>query len=591
MSLQPPAVSPHPGQLFFGRFCLDLGSGKLLSGHRDIVVRAKTHAVLLHLLVNAGRLVTKDELFAAVWPKLAVTDDVLVQSISELREALAPDGEVIIKTLPRRGYRIDVPVRSAQPEAAVHATSPADPRATAVAPSMSLPGDLARIGQAAARGKTSHRANGRAWLVIASAVGLSMGIWSLGSAPWGLFQDGRSAAAVDLRAGRPSVAILPFLGSDGPGVDHYVDGITQDIIAALGRFPALTVMSWNAVRLQRNELAQPRTIARALGVLYQVEGRIHRANDRLLVTAQLVDGAGQVLWSGRFDHAASDVFSLQEKITEEIAGTLAARVAQVEQRRAFDQPTRNLAAYDLMLRARPLLQAPSRADHARARELLRQALDLDPRYAEAHAAFAESFYTDLSMGWAQTPSATLSRAEAHANTALNLDRDQVRARVVLGRIHILQRRYDQARSEFTLATRSNPSDAQALGGLGHLLTWFGEADAAIEMLEKALRLDPQLNAIDRFSLALAYYSKRRYADAIAQAERNLQLARDTHFNRIILAAAYAQRGWTAEVNRFAAELKQVNAALVLNDFGTKFSNPADLEHLRDGLRKAGLVPG
>ena len=120
--------------------------------------------------------------------------------------------------------------------------------------------------------------------------------------------------------------------------------------------------------------------------------------------------------------------------------------------------------------------------------------------------------------------------------------------------------------------------------------WLGQTDAAIEALEQAQRIDPELNAIDRFALSLAYYLKRRYDAAIEQAELNLRETAGANFSRIVLAAAYAQQNRTEDAARVVAMIRRIDPTFDPQEFGTKFLNPVDLEHLRDGLRKAGLCP-
>ena len=321
---------------------------------------------------------------------------------------------------------------------------------------------------------------------------------------------------------KAAIAILPFLNqSDDPARDYFADGVTQDIINALGRFSALTVMSWNAVLPYKGKSTSPGEIGRSLAVRYQVEGSVRHAGDRVRVAAQLVDTDGRVLWSVRFDEALADVFAVQDKITTEIAGALAIRVTEFEQRRVFAKPTESLEAYDLVLQTRPAFQRPTRANNVEARALLRRAIQLDPNYAAAYAALAETYHIAVSWGWAESPTVFLSRAEEMANKALSLNDAEVRARIVLGRIHIFYKRYEQAKAEMDRAIAVNPSDAHGLAGRGNVLMWLGQTDAAIEALELAQRIDPELNAIDRFALSLAYYLKRRYAAAIEQAEINI----------------------------------------------------------------------
>jgi tetratricopeptide (TPR) repeat protein len=244
-----------------------------------------------------------------------------------------------------------------------------------------------------------------------------------------------------------------------------------------------------------------------------------------------------------------------------------------------------------VLRARPALRSPTRADIVAARALLRRAIDLDPNYAAAYAALSETYYVATSMGWAESPIAYLGRAEELAIKALALDPSEVRARVILGRIHIFHQRYAEAETELERAIAINPNDAQSLAGRGNILMWLGRTDQAIAALEQAQRIDPALNTIDRFALSLAYYAAHRYDAAIQQAKLNLSANAGASFSRIVLAAAYAQKDRADEAARVAADIRSLDPTFDPQQFGTKFLNSADLEHLREGLRRAGVAGG
>ena len=580
-------------RLRFDRYVLDLDRGCLLLDGNEIALRPKTFAVLHYLIENVGRLVSKDELFAAVWPNLVVTDDALVQSIGELRRALGDDGSRLIRTIPRRGYRFESDVsvvasigQSSADAAAVSAASQdGDPSPE---PVVNAHHPLTFFTMT----PTGWRIGLFASLILAVVLVAGL-LWSGVASDWKFLNvlgyGDRSTTKGPIIGAKPAIAFLLLVNQgDDSDREYFADGLTQDIINALGRFSALTVMSWNAVFPYKDKPTSPEAIGRDLAVTYLVEGSVRQTGDRVRVSAQLVDTRqGRVLWSGRFDEALADVFALQDKITIQIVSALAIRVAQIEQRRVFAKPTDNLEAYDYVLRARPAFQHPTRANNVEARVLLRRAIELDPNYAAAYAGLAETYHIGVSMGWAESPTAALSRAEELATKALSLDHSEVRARVILARVHILHQRYKQAEAEIERAMAINPNDAQSLAGHGNILVWLGQTDAAIEALEQAQRIDPDLNAIDRFALGLAYYLKRRYDAAIELAELNL---RETAGSRIVLAAAYAQQNRTEDAARIVTEIRRIDPTFDAQEFGTKFLNAVDLERLRDGLRKAGLYP-
>jgi adenylate cyclase len=576
-------------QLSFDRYVLDLSRGCLLLNGNEIRLRPKTFAVLRFLVENAGRLVTKDEIFAAVWPNLAVTDDTLVQSIGELRRELKEDGSRLVKTIPRRGYRFDTSVIG------LTASDDLVPETPALEPVASNSG-AQTSGDIRQSPLSRFTFANRHWpliaalslviLIAASAVLLLRSNQQMLGSPQSAGQTSKPAEP----NARPAIAVLPF-GNQNPNQvsDYFADGLTQDLINALGRFSALTVMSWNAVAPYKSKAANPDDVARSLGVRYQVEGSVLRTGDRVRVSAQLVNSEGQVLWSARFDEAIADLFALQDKITTQIAGVLATRVAQIEQRRALAKPTDNLEAYEYVLRARPALQQPGRAEVVEARTLFRRAIALDPNYAAAYSGLAETYHLATVMGWAESPSETLGRAEELAKKALSLDESDVRAHIILGRVHVFHQQYGHAKAEMERAIAVNPNDAHGLAGRGNILMWLGQTDAAIEALELARRIDPELNVVDRNALSLAYYLKGQYAAAIEEAELNLRRTESANFTRVVLAAAYAQENQADDVARVVAAVHHLDPAFDPQEFGNKLQSPSDLGHLRDGLRKAGLL--
>ena len=336
-------------RLRFDRYVLDLRRGCLLLDDSEIVLRPKTLAVLRFLVENSGRLVSKEQLFAAVWPNIAVTDDVLVQSIGELRRALADDGQRLIKTIHRRGYRFEAVVSA---ESSVNPTPVGDGTATAA-----IDDGIPALRMLNAQKALILIFRGDWRRALAVGLGLAVLIFAAvlltnrsGREP----DAGTQSPKIEEAGAKPAIAILPLVNhSDDASREYFADGLTQDVIHALGRFRGLTVMSWNAVLPFKTKPNSPGEIARKLAVRYQVEGNVRQNGNRVHANTQLVDANGQVLWSASFDEALSDVFALQDAIATQIAGKLASLVTQLELSRIFAKPTGSLEAYDYVLRARP----------------------------------------------------------------------------------------------------------------------------------------------------------------------------------------------------------------------------------------------
>ena len=348
-------------RLRFDGYVLDLDRLCLLLDGVEIALRPKTFAVLHFLAQNPTRLISKEELFAAVWPSLAITDDVLVQSIGELRRALGDNGARLIRTVPRRGYRFE-PVVIAEDLPADGATGspprPASHDVIASSPEQASDGGPPSDPE---RNCPAARSIGSAIpLVLLGIVAAALSLvvaarWELRNVPAPGLHAGTARPAQEAR---PVLAVLPLVDQgDDPAQGYVADGLTQDIINALGRFSAMTVISGERRAAQQGEARDAGTNRWESGGSTIWLRAPWPKRDRVRVIAQLVDTRrGRVLWSARLDEALADVFALQDDIASRIAGALAIHVERVEQRRAFAKPTENLAAYDDVLRARAALQ-------------------------------------------------------------------------------------------------------------------------------------------------------------------------------------------------------------------------------------------
>lgn len=389
---------------------------------------------------------------------------------------------------------------------------------------------------------------------------------------------------------RASIAVLPFVNQSGdPKRDYFSDGITEDIIHALGRFSGLMVMSRNAVQAYKGRPVASADISRELGVRYIAQGSVREADGKLRVAVELSDAEkGTQLWSERYEGAGAEVFEIQDRIVKHIVGALAVNLTRVEQQRVFTKPTESLEAYDLVLRARSLIDRHERSSNREARALLARAEKLAPEYAEVTTALCEAEFARAIYGWIEDATERMRRAEELCRRTL-ASTDQLghaRAHAVLSTIYSHQNKFDEALNHADLAIALNASDSLALNRRGQALLYAGRIEEAISAMETAKRFD--LYATFGLNLAIAYFIAERYREALAQAD--VSLTRIPHHIALnaIRAAALAQLGNADEAARAADQVRRFSPLFDAENFGTRFADPKYTARLQEGLRKAGL---
>jgi len=411
---------------------------------------------------------------------------------------------------------------------------------------------------------------------VVAAAALAAGWWL---APW--TREPAEAAAA-------TIAVLPFSNQSGdPRREYFSDGVTEDIISALGRFSELRVMSHSAVQPYKAAQAPPEQIGRELGVRYLVRGSVRHGEGRVRVGVELSEAAGgALLWSERYDAEGREALEVQDRIARSIAGTLAVRLTRFELERAAAKRTENLEAYDLLLRARELASRYERAPNREARALLARALALEPRYAEAYAWLAEAELQRAIYGWTEAPEEAVRRAEEHARAALAIDEGEARAHAVLGGLYSLTGNYHASLAESERALALNPSDAVSHAMRGGVLLWLGRIEDSIRATETARRYQPRLTGNSVFNLSLAYHLSGRHRDAAALVESYGGGSRAEL--QAIRAAAYAALGEDEKARAAAADARRLDPFFDVGTFGERFSDPALAEKARAGMRKAGF---
>jgi class 3 adenylate cyclase/TolB-like protein len=422
-------------------------------------------------------------------------------------------------------------------------------------------------------------------LILAGALGIWHGIPLLAPAIERLTGASPAVPVTD----RASIAVLPFSNQSGPEEDYFSEGLTEDLISALGRFSNLSVMSWNAVASYRDQALRPEQLAQDLGVRYVVDGSVRRAGDRLRVTTRLSDAErGDLLWSERYDEAIDDVFALQDEITRRIVVTLAIEVTNLEQERASAKPTDNLDAYDYYLRGRQEYRKFDRPANFRAQEMFEKAIELDHSYADAYAALAWTHSKAAELGWTFQPEEALERAFELSQTALRLDPSNVAGHVMLAIIHSYRQNFELALRELERAHELNPNASEYQSDRGWVLLVAGRSADAIESLEEVLRSDPNPKPNAFASLAMAYYFQGRYDDAIVVLEGTIGRHPQHVPLHIALTAAYAEAGRIDDATRAAAELRRLHPFFEVDLYGDMFHDLTERDRIRSSLRKAGL---
>jgi TolB-like protein/Flp pilus assembly protein TadD len=375
---------------------------------------------------------------------------------------------------------------------------------------------------------------------------------------------------------------------EGSG-DYFADGLTEDIISALGRFRDLSVISRGGVFAYKGKNPTPAEVGRDLKVRYVVEGSIRRAPEHVRVAVSLTDTAhSALLWSEKYDTEPKDIFAVQDQITRRISGALAVRVTSLELAKSAAKPPDNLEAYDLVLRGRDLLSRLTRSANAQARGLFERAIELDPNYAPAYVGLGRADVAAVNQGWTQDPSETLERAESLARKAIGLDDLNPGAHALLGNALVQFGDYDRALDELKRAIDLNPSDAESYGGLTGVLLWRGDIQGAIAAGELLAQFQPDLSAGSAFNLATAYVLADRGADAVRVLEQSLDRNRTVLDTNAMLAAAYAEVGRQEEAERQADAVRQRFPGFSREAFGSLMRDPNQREKLRLALKKAGL---
>lgn len=393
---------------------------------------------------------------------------------------------------------------------------------------------------------------------------------------------------------KPSIAVLPFVNMSGDSEQEYfADGITEDIITALSRFRWFFVIARNSTFTYKGKMVGVKQVAQDLCVRYVLEGSVRKAENRVRITAQLIDASiGHHVWADRYDRDLEDIFAVQDEITQSIVTSVSPEFLSAEMQRAQRKDVRDLDAWDYVMRASSYHSRYTKKDVTEAQLLLRKAIEVDPMSAEAFCLLAFTHLMQVQFGWSESVVQSIQEAAQAAQSAVAIDDRDAWTHTALGMVDLISKRYDNAVRRLETAIGLNPNLANAYGALGKALALTGEYDAAVTQINKAIRLSPR----DPFMvywfghLGLAAFVDERYEDACEWGLKTIQENPRFPGGHRLLAASYGQLGRIEEAGTELKELLILMPGMTSDDVRKQvpFKKPSDMERYVDGLRKAGL---
>ena len=393
---------------------------------------------------------------------------------------------------------------------------------------------------------------------------------------------------------RPSIAVLPFANMSGdPEQEYFADGISEDIITGLSKLRWFFVIARNSSFIYKGKSIDIKRVARELGVRYVLEGSVRKGGNRLRITAQLIDAeTGNHIWADRYDGDLTDVFALQDAITEKVVAAIEPKLLQAEGIRSQSHSPEDLGAWEMVSQANSLFWRLTKAEGETAIATLKQAVECYPDYAPAHSMLAFMMLVSAYVGWASGErQSQVKQAAALATRAAELDDSDPWAYFALGYVAYTMRRTDKTIEEFQRAIDLNPNFAAAHSYLSLALALAGQSDQAITHAEQAIRMsphDPQ-NAVCFTALAAAHYQAGRYGEAVSFGRKALQQRSGWAPGHRIFCASLAQAGQIDEARTELDQLKELHPDISIAWIEKHVPYTAGpMAKFLEGMRKAGL---
>lgn len=382
---------------------------------------------------------------------------------------------------------------------------------------------------------------------------------------------------------KPSVAVLPFDNmSDDPKQEYFSDGITENIIMALSKTPKLFVIARNSTFAYKDKPVNIKQAAEELGVRYILEGSVQKTENRVRITVQLIDAkTGRHQWSERYDRELKDIFALQDEITLEIITALQVELTEGEQSRIHRGGTTNLEAFLKVLKGREHQYKYTKEETAIAKEMYKEAIALDPKYATAYFWLARSIGSELDNRWSKSRKKDIDQLFELSKKIFALDESSAQAHMVLSSYYYFSGQKDMAITEAEKAIDLDPNDAEGHALLGFSLSMAQRFKEAIISFKKAIRLNPSPPDWYLFWLGAAYTGMGSYEVAISTFKKRIKIAPTRYGNYMFIALNLSA------LERYDEAIEMVKKAINLGSQESQRVHNMLLSHLAEYYRKAG----
>lgn len=430
------------------------------------------------------------------------------------------------------------------------------------------------------------------WPVLFALIALVVGAAVFAVWKYNLFAPQVEVASVEKMVfplpAKPSIAVLPFRNlSDDPKQDYFCDGLTEEIITGLSKVPSLFVIARNSTFTYKGKDVKVQQVSEELGVRYVLEGSVRKFENRVRITAQLIDAIkGHHLWAERYDRELKDLFAIQDEITIKILTALRVQLTEGETARILEKYTDNLQAYLKILEGAGYLNEFNTDEALRSFE---EARTLDPQCAVVYGLEAWAHMHNL-FSPSSTRVQSLDKAFESAKKCAALDDELFSCKMILGFVYLLKREYDKAISEGERAVELNPNSASAATFLGWTLRCAGRHEEALREHERALRLNPRNPTFALIHLGGTYLVMGRNEEAIATCKKAVELFPNVLTPYIFLAAAYSIEGRMEEARSAASQIMIIQPDFSMKHFAKilPYKNEADRDLIVNGLLKVGL---